>query len=131
LWRKGTLLVSLAGPASNLLLATAAAVVFHLLPLGGFDAATSSAAATFVYYMIFINCALAFFNLIPLPPLDGSKILISLLPPQYEHVTVFLERYGPMILLGLIMMGWLMHLPVIWMVIGPLVDLAVSVLVGA
>jgi Zn-dependent protease len=129
-WRKGTLIVSAAGPASNLLIATAAAVVFHLLPAFGLDPSSSQAAYQFVYLAILINCALAFFNLIPLPPLDGSKILISLLPPRHEAFAASLERYGPMILIALIISGIVLPVSIIWLLIGPFVDLAVSIFTG-
>jgi Zn-dependent protease len=129
-WRKGTFLVSIAGPASNILLATATAVIFRMLPYAGLAEANITIAYQFLYSMIFINCALAFFNLIPLPPLDGSKMLISLLPPSFEHVAYSLERYGPMILLGIIAMGFFTRISPIWVIIGPFVKLAVTIFTG-
>lgn len=129
-WRQGTLLVSIAGPISNILLATATAVIFRLLPVAGLADADMTMAYRFLYSMIFINCALAFFNLIPLPPLDGSKVLIALLPPGLERFAMSLEQYGPMLLLGIIAIGFFTHVSPIWIVIGPLVQLTASVLTG-
>lgn len=130
-WRKGNLLVSVAGPASNIMLAILAALVFHAIAFMGFDAQTLGTAHQFLYFMILVNSALAFFNLIPLPPLDGSHILISLLPPRYEHVALSLQRYGPMLLMGVIFIGFMMPgRSLIWMIIGPFVDLMLTILIG-
>lgn len=72
--KKGVLLVSLAGPLSNLVLA------FFTLIFLKLDFITSSFAVNFVYILFVYNLGLAVFNLIPVPPLDGSKILVNLLP---------------------------------------------------
>ena len=129
-WRRGMFLVSIAGPVSNLMLAAATSVVFHAVAYTPLGAADATVLYRFLYSMIFINCALAFFNLIPLPPLDGSKVLISLLPPHMEVLAESLERYGPMILLAIIAFGFIMPISPIWIVIGPFVELAVSVFTG-
>ncbi len=129
-WRRGTFLVSIAGPVSNLLLAAATSVLFHAVAYTPLQPADATLLGQFLYSMIFINCALAFFNLIPLPPLDGSKLLISLLPPEMESLANGLERYGPMILLGIIFIGFVMPVSPIWVVIGPFVQLAVSIFTG-
>jgi Zn-dependent protease len=129
-WRRGTLLVSIAGPVSNLVIAAGGSVVFHAIAYTHLGDADATLLYRFVYSLIFINCALAFFNLIPLPPLDGSKVLISLLPPEMEGIAESLERYGPMVLLGIIAIGFFTHFSPIWLVIGPFVELAVSVFTG-
>ncbi|MBK7090899.1 MAG: site-2 protease family protein [bacterium] len=129
-WRQGMLWVSLAGPISNIILATGAAVLFRLLPFVGMGEQDTALAYQMVYMMIFINCALAFFNMIPLPPLDGSKVLIALLPPQYENFAISLERYGPMVLLGVIFLGFIMPISPIWTIIGPFVKTAVWLYTG-
>lgn len=89
-------LVSLAGPGSNLILATISALIFRLLPL---DPLVSVA----IFYLVHINVMLAIFNLIPIPPLDGSKLFLNLLPEQqvaeWERT---LDRYGFIILIALL-----------------------------
>jgi Zn-dependent protease len=129
-WRRGTFLVSIAGPASNLMLAAATAVVFHAVAFTHLQSADATTIYRFLYSMIFINCALAFFNLIPLPPLDGSKVLISILPASMEAFADSLERYGPIVLLGIIAIGFIMPISPIWALIGPFVELAVSFFTG-
>lgn len=129
-WRQGMLWVSLAGPISNIILAIGAAVVFHTLPHLGMSEVDTELGYNFVYLMIMINCSLAFFNMIPLPPLDGSKVLIALLPPQHENFAINLERYGPMILLGIIFVGFITPISPIWAIIGPFVKTTVRILTG-
>ena len=129
-WRRGSLEVSVAGPISNLILAACSSVIFHLLPHLGLGADNLALAMRFVYSMIFINCILAFFNMIPLPPLDGSKVLIALLPARYEHVAYGLERYGPMLLIGIIAAGFILPISPIWTIIGPFVKTSVSIFTG-
>lgn len=73
--RRDELLISLAGPLSNLLLAIATAILFHLT-------SPNSLPNNIFYLLVLINTSLAIFNLIPLWPLDGSKILLNLLPPD-------------------------------------------------
>lgn len=88
-YRRDTVLVSLAGPSANFLLAVLFAVVarlitpLYILPLN-----------IFIYMGIYINIALAIFNLIPIPPLDGSRLLLLFLPDRYMYVMDFLEHYG-------------------------------------
>ena len=97
--QKGMLLVSLAGPATNLLLAIAAAVIWGALAglrLPYFN--------DIMMYMIQINVVLAIFNLIPVPPLDGSKILAGLLPGR-QNWLYQLESYGVIILILLVFTG--------------------------
>lgn len=120
--RRGMLYSSLAGPASNFLFAIPVGIALRsfsglfseslLLPLGGI------LGFTLLYSLIL--CA---FNLIPIPPLDGSKALFSVLPPKYAHIEYWLERYGFMILLGLIFIDRMTGIPILWGWIGPFVSL--------
>ena len=98
--RRDSALISLAGPLSNLALATTAALILRIIlapfsPLLFFS--------SFLSYLILINVALAIFNLLPIHPLDGGKILMGLLPQKEAYeADVFLRRYGIFILLFLI-----------------------------
>ncbi|MEA1987447.1 MAG: site-2 protease family protein, partial [Candidatus Marinimicrobia bacterium] len=74
-----------------------------------------------LYYSLTINLALAVFNLIPIPPLDGSKILAGLLPPKYDEMMYNLERYGMFILLGVILLGRFTGTSIIGIIIWPFV----------
>lgn len=102
---RGMMLVSLAGPGSNLLLAAGGAVLLGLLMgLQGMAAGFQTLLGNFLYALILINLVLAFLNLLPIPPLDGSKILAGLLPGRQEWLYA-LERYGFVILVVLLVTG--------------------------
>jgi len=91
--KNGPALVGLAGPMANLLLAIAFAVLLRL-PLG-----LNADLASFFYIIIRTNVMLMVFNLLPIPPLDGSKILYAILPDSAWQLKQTLERYGFMFLL--------------------------------
>ncbi|NLI11934.1 site-2 protease family protein [Pelotomaculum propionicicum] len=97
--QKGMLYVSLAGPTMNLLLAIAGAIVWGAL--AGFKMRYFS---DIMEYIIHINIVLAIFNLIPVPPLDGSKILAGILPGR-QNWLYQLETYGVIILILLVFSG--------------------------
>ncbi len=105
--QRDMLWVSLAGPGSNFLVALASAFLFHSLKGMTISGSISSGILIPLFYMaqisVSINIALAIFNLIPIPPLDGSKILMGLLPPAQAISYARLEPYGFVILLVLIM----------------------------
>lgn len=86
--------VALAGPAVNLLLAFIFGVIIRSADVLGLDTAFIELAS----YIVYINILLAFFNLIPIPPLDGSKIITALMPfsaqMKYRDLTIWIERYG-------------------------------------
>lgn len=94
--------VGLAGPAANFILALAASLIIraHVFP-------ADSLLQHFFLYLILINLFLASFNLVPIPPLDGSRILMGLLPPEYAYRYSRLEPYGFLIILALFMLGLL------------------------
>jgi len=118
--------VSFAGPGANLLTALICGLIirfFGLLP-AGIDYRTSLLGIflQMVAVGLVINVVLAIFNLIPIPPLDGSKILMGLLPPQYEHQFAQLERFGPFLLIFLVLVPSMMGINILWMVIQPFVS---------
>lgn len=92
--RHGDALVAAAGPISNFFLAAVAGLILRMAPL-----AVSGAFGLFLAGVILINIVLGVFNLVPIPPLDGSKILFDFLPAKYNYIRSRLERYGFVILL--------------------------------
>ena len=102
--KQGMMLVSLAGPAMNLLLALAGMIALRILvPLQ--DNVWAGYVLALLIPLIQINLILAAFNLIPVPPLDGSKILAGLLPDAGTRLMYSMEQYGPILLLLLIITG--------------------------
>ncbi len=99
----GEIKVSIAGPLSNLALA----VIFGLIIrfIGGTILFGNVGLMMALNYIVAINIWLALFNLIPVPPLDGSWILFSFLPPKLDYIRNFLRQYGIAILLLLILFG--------------------------
>lgn len=107
---KGMMLVSLAGPGSNFALALGFAALYHALFwliafLDGAGMGIIIPLVLMAQFGVFINLILGIFNLFPVPPLDGSKILAGLLPPQGASFIYSLERYGFVIIILLLLTG--------------------------
>lgn len=100
--RKSMILVSSAGIMANMLLAFIALFLDRLL-----SPPASGPVASLLYYFARINIMLAAFNLIPLPPLDGSKILLGFVPPVIQNQILRLERYGFVLVIALLYFGLL------------------------
>jgi Zn-dependent protease len=98
--RRDMVLVAAAGPATNIALAVAAALAFHLV--GYLPAASAQWVAENLKNALIINVVLAVFNLFPLPPLDGGRILVGILPKAAAAPVARLEPYGLVILIGLL-----------------------------
>lgn len=99
--RFGGALVSFAGPLSNFL---SVALFIFLWKIVSPYLGEENLLHLFFFYLIFINLILGVFNLIPIPPLDGSKVLFSFLPSTMEDLKKNLTIYGPYILIGLIIL---------------------------
>ena len=125
--RQGMMFVSLAGPGANFFLAALFALIARLVVF--FSSSTlyqlqaagygSLVQTIFVFFQlaVIINLSLGFFNLLPVPPLDGSKILMGFLPPKFDKYIRKLE--GPY---GMILLLLLAYTGILWSIIGPLVN---------
>jgi len=102
--RVGAALVGLAGPASNLLVAILAAIALRVAFSTGLDV-LSSFTGKLLVALVEWNVVLAVFNLLPIPPLDGSRLLSMLLPPSRQNIVYFLDRFGIFLLLGLLLLA--------------------------
>jgi Zn-dependent protease len=113
----GPVAVALAGPVSNLLIVAVCGALF-LIPAfqGGY-------LALVVVMTAFTNALLFVFNLIPIPPLDGSKILFPFLPRALDGFVDFMNQYGPMILFGLILVSFVTDLPIFSYLLAPVVPI--------
>lgn len=111
--RWGTAKVAAAGPSANLLVALVFGLGLRLVP-GQFLAL--SGLVQIFSLIVFLNILLAIFNLIPLPPLDGSKVLFAFLPYSWENVRIFLERYGMFLLLLFIFFAFQWILPLVFLI---------------
>ncbi|MCG8634775.1 MAG: site-2 protease family protein [Desulfobacterales bacterium] len=98
--RTGMVLVASAGIIANMILAFTALFLYSLLSLS-----QSSLPAQLLFHFARINIILAAFNLIPIPPLDGSKILLGFAPPGIQALLLRLERFGFLIIIGLLFFG--------------------------
>ena len=115
--------IAFAGPAANLLLAFIAG---SLIRLTGNMGVLSSMLIMFAQ----INIMLAVFNMIPIPPLDGSQIFSGLMIRHNPDLVIKLQVYGPQILMGLILFGMLTRISPIWWLISPFVNFFMFLFVG-
>ncbi|HEY0049314.1 MAG TPA: site-2 protease family protein [Pyrinomonadaceae bacterium] len=130
-WRNkdtANVMVSIAGIVVNLIIATVSAVIIKILIASqvitpdNFQVGLVSVLFNFLYTMVLMNVGLAIFNLLPFPPLDGSKVLQTFLPRSFEPLFEILETYGFLILLVLLQLG------IIRMIVVPLNNLVLSLL---
>jgi len=130
-FRKGTIWVASAGVLTNMILAVISAALFQMLAATEISLAQSQPGLLaglliqLLIYSVIINCVLALFNLIPIPPLDGSRIVAMLLPAALRTQYLRLERFGMIIIFVLLVTGPLGRLmafflkPVLNFLLGP------------
>jgi Zn-dependent protease len=109
----GSVAVALAGPVSNLLIVAFCAVLYLLPPV------QVGYLFILVVMVAFTNALLFVFNLIPIPPLDGSKVIFPFLPRSLDGFVDFMNQYGPMILLGIILISFVTDLPILDILLAP------------
>lgn len=99
---RGMAIIALAGPVSNVAQAVVVGGIYQLLVRSGVDLGEFAVA---MERFVYVNALLAAFNMIPVPPLDGSRILLALLPSFWYPILAPIERYGFIILILLIFLG--------------------------
>lgn len=110
-YKEANVMVSIAGIGANLILATIGFAIFktlietEVINAGNVSEGIVKVVAVFLNYLIFLNVSLAVFNLLPFPPLDGSKVLQTFLPASFNPIFELLEQYGFLILMLLVYMG--------------------------
>lgn len=108
--RWGEAIVAASGPLSNIVIAIIFGIFLRFAPEIG---VTSSAFLQIISYVVFINLILAVFNSVPIPPLDGSKVLFSILPYRFQYIREFLERYWLPVIAIFVFFLWRFMLPIV------------------
>jgi Zn-dependent protease len=130
--RRGEAIVAAAGPISNLVLAVAAALPLrYILANPELQAQIPEIVIAVLFYFVLINIVLMVFNLFPIPPLDGSKVLFAFLPPEVAwRWRPVLEQYGFLLLFLVFFIGPVVGLPIGSRILLPIIDGIVTFLVG-
>ena len=131
--KKDMLWISAAGPLANMILALFSGILLRLIFVTGGKPDQHSITGLLIFMVIMslqINLALAIFNVLPIAPLDGSKILYGLLPSKHEGKIYFIERYGPFILIGLIVFGQFTGVSILGRLIWPFVEFFSNIFAG-
>jgi len=121
--------VALAGPVSNIMLAAVLGAALQVM----LRYAVIDVFGAFYQMMtmgVFINLMLALFNMLPIPPLDGSKVVAGLLPLRYLEWWLRFERVGPFLLLGIIIVSQFAHIPVFGRTIFPVAEMLYHLFAG-
>ena len=126
--RKDMMKVAAAGPLSNLLLAMLAGMAWRLL--GGINFLLDTNFPVLIFYFTQINIALAVFNLIPVSPLDGSQIFSGYLMKTNPELALKIQSYGPQVLFGLILFGYVTGFSILWLLMKPFVNFFMLLFIG-
>jgi Zn-dependent protease len=121
--RKDMMKIAFAGPASNLFLALVGGIMIRLT---GYSGSLTSMLILFTQ----INISLAVFNMIPIPPLDGSQIFSGIMIRKNPQLVMQLQTYGPQILMGLILFGMFTGVSIIWTFMSPFVNFFMFIFAG-
>jgi Zn-dependent protease len=103
--RFGAVLVGLAGPAANFVLAIASVIALRIVDPTAGTAFDVDFSVRLLYALVAVNVILGVLNLLPIPPLDGSTLLSVVLPPSRQNIVQFLDQYGIFLLLGLLILA--------------------------
>jgi Zn-dependent protease len=103
--RFGAAMVGLAGPAANFLLALLAVIALRIVYPSAVSAFDVDFSVILLDMLVTLNVVLGVFNLLPIPPLDGSRLLSLALPPSRQNIVYFLDQYGIFLLLGLLILA--------------------------
>lgn len=115
--RRDMVYVAIAGPGANIIMAICWALVFKIAsPAFGEPTASQAVLAQMAQVGIMINFLLAAFNILPIPPLDGSRVVMTFLSPQLARPYARLEQYGMLIIVVLMMSG------ILWKVLTPMLN---------
>ena len=120
--------VAFAGPASNLILAFLGGMIIRLLNISGIM--IDEVLVQILYFFMYINIALAVFNMIPVAPLDGSQIFGNLISKNNPDLAWKLQMHGPKILLGLILFGIITKISILGLIISPFVNFFMYLFAG-
>ena len=103
--RFGAAMVGLAGPAANFLLALVAVIALRVVYPSAVTAFDVDFSVILLDMLVTLNVVLGVFNLLPIPPLDGSRLLSLALPPSRQNIVYFLDQYGIFLLLGILILA--------------------------
>ena len=117
--RWGNIIVAISGIAANLLIAILFGLLIRFAPLFGLPPYSFDPLLLHPFYkiasiIVIMNLVLALFNIIPIPPLDGSKVLFSFIPSKFRYIENFLERWGIFFLLFFIIFLWSAVSPIVF-----------------
>ena len=119
--------VAAAGPIANLILAFASGLLLRILSPAGL---LPESMAVLMYYFTRINITLAVFNMIPVAPLDGSQIFSGWLIKTNPQLAWKIQSYGPQVLFGLILFGYITGFSIIWLLMEPFVNFFMLIFAG-